>query len=183
MFDQVTNDAEILRRNITDSCERVSARLSAVSGIDISVVIASDTELRTAHYDWQPRPFDWVGSAFDDCEYFCNFRLAVRGNGKLSGVRKVSFDKEEGSETLVLNHVRANPDSDNPLKGFVLDIFAEASLDIAKSLDAQEIIVEKPRAKIIPIYKSLGFSYRPNPMHLGLHVREHTKLNPRVFDL
>jgi|GEM_PF-3621936 len=181
MLDDGTNNSMLLKRQILLACERVSLRLSALSGIDIKVTLSTVDDLHEAHNDWQPRPFDWLGDSFQESEYFCNFRLSVHGEQQLCAVRKICFEKEE--KALILNHVRGNPDHDNPLRGLILDVFSEAALEIAKSIEAKEIIIDRARPEIKPIYQSLGFSRRHHPQHLGLYVDQNTQLNPRVFAL
>jgi len=185
MFDCANHSSDNLRSEILTACRLVSARLSAASGLDIKLSIATDEQLREAHYDWNPRPFDWVGSAFNDHESCCVFKLSITADEKLCGVLKACFEKETNYQSLILERVRGNPDKTHLLKGKILDAFCEVALEIAKRLNVPKIDGEEPIDEIVEIYKELGFNFsrRDGINHITMPVGQATTLNARVFSL
>jgi len=185
MFDYNIAESNDLKSEILLACQRVSARLSDVSGMNITLSLASDEQLQEAHYEWQPRPFNWVGSQFDDHESVCVFKLSVVAENVFCGVLKASFEKEPDHNSLVLERVRGNPSEAHPLKGRVLDVFCEAALEIAKSIDVPRIDGEDPIDEIIDIYEGLGFELENRGLHdfVTLSVTSGTKLNHSKFSL
>lgn len=84
-----------------------------------------------------------------------SFTLALYHGSTLTGL--CQYDNEEaGLEIFKIE----NKIDDNPLKGYVIAAFSQASLDIAKESKINRLTVYKPEPGTIPSYLRLGFSQR-----------------------
>ena len=148
---------------IYDACAATSERLNNILGThDIEVRLAG---MGDDHIEgnlvggWLKAVFEWHNHVrpYHASKQSCH--LGLFKGYDLCGMCEVGLKVTARKKvSLDILFVEGHPDpEDNPLKGYVIPAFAEASLQIAKASDVKLIGVDRPGSETVHQYKILGY--------------------------
>lgn len=150
---------------IFDACIATSNRLNDLLGthdIDVRVAgLGEDNIEGNLVGGWLKAEFHWHTEVqpYHDNKDSCYMGLFKNYNLlgmceiglKFTATRKISVD---------ILFIESHPDpQDNPLRGYVIPAFAEATLQMAKASGVQLIGVDRPSKKTVHQYKILGYNH------------------------
>lgn len=150
---------------IFDACIATSNRLNSLLGthdIDVRMAGMGDDNIEgNLVGGWLKAIFEWRNHVrpYHDNRPTCYMGLFK--NYDLCGMCEVGLKVTARKKvSLDILFIEGHPDhEDNPLRGYVIPAFAEATLQIAKASDLKLIGVDRPGSETVHQYKRLGYSH------------------------
>ena len=147
---------------IYDACAATSERLNNILGThDIEIRLAG---MGDDHIEgnlvgaWNDSQFGW-GKVGYLSPYNKTFILGLFKGYNLCGMCEIGLKiTARKKRALDILFIEGHPDpTDNPMRGYVIPAFAQASLQIAQASDLKFIGVDRPFRKTVHQYKILGY--------------------------